>query len=104
MGLTGFSIRFDPTLLNPLQQPGQVSYQLDFVAFPLLQYINEILSGAPGLMLLTGTLSVGHHEETDGRVSVVRLALDPPARGAGKTSSFTGKGAGLASSHPSRAR
>jgi hypothetical protein len=35
---------------------------------------------APGLMLLTGTLSVGHQEETDGRLSIVRLALDPPAQ------------------------
>ena len=34
---------------------------------------------APGLMLLTGTLSVGHQEESDGRNSLVRLALDPPA-------------------------
>ena len=34
---------------------------------------------APGLMLLTGTLSVGPREEADGRMSVVRLALDPPA-------------------------
>lgn len=33
---------------------------------------------APGLMLLTGRLSVGNRTETDGRISVVRLALDPP--------------------------
>jgi hypothetical protein len=33
---------------------------------------------APGLMLLTGTLSIGHREEADGRMSLVRLALDPP--------------------------
>ena len=33
---------------------------------------------APGLMLLTGKLSVGSKEETDGRISVVRLSLDPP--------------------------
>jgi hypothetical protein len=59
---------------------------------------------APGLMLLTGTLSLGHREEADGRISVVRLALDPPARGEGNTSAFTGKGAGLASSHRSPAR
>jgi len=32
----------------------------------------------PGLLLLTGTLSVGNREEPDGRVSAVRLALDPP--------------------------
>ena len=33
---------------------------------------------ARGLMLLTGTLSVGSREEPDGRISLVRLALDPP--------------------------
>ena len=31
-----------------------------------------------GLMLLTGTLSVGPCDEPDGRISLVRLALDPP--------------------------
>jgi hypothetical protein len=33
----------------------------------------------PGLMLLTGRLEVGDHEEADGRRSLVRLHLDPPA-------------------------
>jgi hypothetical protein len=32
----------------------------------------------PGLLLLTGTLSVGSHDEADGRTSCVRLKLDPP--------------------------
>lgn len=32
----------------------------------------------PALMLLTGTLSLGNRTEADGRISVVRLALDPP--------------------------
>jgi len=60
---------------------------------------------APGLMLLTGTLSVGHREEADGRISLVRLALDSPPRGEGSPSSFTpGPEAGLASSHHSSAR
>lgn len=36
---------------------------------------------APGLMLLTGTLNVGAREEADGRMSLVRLALDPPPTG-----------------------
>lgn len=31
----------------------------------------------PGLLQLTGVLSVGNREEADGRVSVVRLRLDP---------------------------
>ena len=34
---------------------------------------------SPGLMLLTGTLSVGNRPEPDGRVSLVRLELDPPS-------------------------
>ena len=47
----------------------------------------------PGLMLLTGTLSIGNQAEPDGRVSFVRLELDPPpttrkgkTRGDGKSS------------------
>lgn len=31
----------------------------------------------PGLLRLTGTLSVGPHEEADGHVSAVRMQLDP---------------------------
>jgi len=33
---------------------------------------------ARGLMFLIGTLSVGPRNEPDGRISIVRLALDPP--------------------------
>lgn len=33
---------------------------------------------ARGLMLLSGTLSLGPRNEPDGRISFVRLALDPP--------------------------
>lgn len=32
----------------------------------------------PGLLLLTGTLDLGPREEPDGRISAVRLLLDPP--------------------------
>jgi len=32
----------------------------------------------PGLLLLTGTLRVGNRAEPDGRISAVRLELDPP--------------------------
>ena len=32
----------------------------------------------PGLMLLTGKLSLGNRQEADGRTSTVRLFLDPP--------------------------
>jgi hypothetical protein len=34
-----------------------------------------------GLMLLTGTLSLGNRPEPDGRMSLVRLELDPPKKG-----------------------
>jgi hypothetical protein len=47
----------------------------------------------PGLMLLTGTLNVGAHEEADGRMSMVRLALDPPLRTSNARFTFTRKGA-----------
>ena len=40
----------------------------------------QVVPFAPGLMLLTGTLSVGNHAEADGRISIARLALDPPDR------------------------
>jgi hypothetical protein len=45
------------------------------------------------LLLLTGTLSVGNREEADGRISLVRLALDPPPRATTRKFSFTEKGA-----------
>ena len=45
--------------------------QMQRNATPIVPY-------TPGLLLLTGTLSVGNREEPDGRVSTVRLALDPP--------------------------
>jgi hypothetical protein len=37
----------------------------------------KVLPLTPGLLLLTGTLSVGPRQEADGRSSLVRLALDP---------------------------
>lgn len=33
----------------------------------------------PGLLLLTGTIEMGNVPEADGRISAVRLRLDPPA-------------------------
>ncbi len=43
---------------------------------------DRVVRHTPELMLLTGTLSLGNREEADGRISAVRLALDPPeARG-----------------------
>src|SRR5258707_431681 len=47
----------------------------------------------PQLLLLTGTLSVGNRDEADGRISLVRLTLDPPPRAATGKFSFTEKGA-----------
>ena len=39
---------------------------------------DQVVPHTPGLMLLTGTLSIGNHEEADGRISSVRLALEVP--------------------------
>ena len=36
-------------------------------------------SFTPGLLLLTGKLSLGNRTESDGRISTVRLQLDPPS-------------------------
>lgn len=83
-----------------------------FVSVPTSQ--NAPVPFVPGLMLLTGTLSVGSRPESDGRISLVRLALDPPekfARTRGSKKHFStpvGKGAerliarshSNASSHP----
>jgi hypothetical protein len=38
----------------------------------------QLVSYVPGPMLLTGILSVGNKTEVDGRISIARLALDPP--------------------------
>ncbi len=46
-----------------------------YVSVPMLRA--EEVPYVPGLMLLTGTLSVGNQAEPDGRISVARLALDP---------------------------
>ena len=50
-----------------------------YVSVPTVRH--EAVPYAPGLMLLTGKLSVGNRTEPDGRISVVRLALDPPEAG-----------------------
>ncbi len=47
-----------------------------FVSMP--KNCDQVIPHTPGLMLLTGTLSVGNREEADGRISAVRLALDLP--------------------------
>lgn len=38
----------------------------------------RVLPFTPGPLLLTGTLRLGNREEPDGRVTTVRLVLDPP--------------------------
>ena len=42
---------------------------------------DQVVRHAPGLMLLTGTLSIGNHEEADGRISAVRLKLEAAPSG-----------------------
>ncbi len=53
-----------------------------FVSMPRNR--DQVVPHTPGLMLLTGTLSVGNHEEADGRISTARLTLEMPETAAGK--------------------
>ncbi|HTD64995.1 MAG TPA: hypothetical protein VK846_00490 [Candidatus Limnocylindria bacterium] len=46
-------------------------------AFPTTE-TTAIVPFTPGLLLLTGTLAIGPRQEVDGRISSVRLELDPP--------------------------
>ena len=48
-----------------------------FVEVP--RFADLAVPHTPGPLLLTGTLEVGRREEPDGRVSLVRLRLDPDA-------------------------
>lgn len=52
--------------------------QTVFVTVP--DKFGELVPYTPGPLLLTGVLSVGNKPESDGRISVVRLTLDPPAK------------------------
>jgi hypothetical protein len=61
---------------------------------------NAIVQYRPGLLLVTGVLSVGNREELDGRVSTFRIALECPetvrkypASQSTKTTRSSGKGA-----------
>lgn len=74
-------------LLTP--RPAEVSYahygicddlppQTLYVTVP--EKFGEPVPHTPGLLLLTGTLSVGNKPEPDGRISTVRLTLDPLAK------------------------
>jgi hypothetical protein len=49
-----------------------------FVHLPPFQ-ANNVASHLSGLLVLTGTLSVGNREEGDGRISMMRLQLDAPS-------------------------
>lgn len=61
---------------------------------------NKTVPFTPGPLLLTGILSVGSRSEPDGRISLVRLALDPPAlspKASGKATTAPKKPAAKAS-------
>jgi hypothetical protein len=49
--------------------------QVLYVTVP--EYYGQPTPHTPGMLLLTGTLDVGNKTEPDGRISVVRLILDP---------------------------
>jgi hypothetical protein len=61
------------------------------VSVPTLR--DQVVPHAPGLMLLTGTLSVGNRAEPDGRISLVRMELDPPGPIPKKFTRSSAKGA-----------
>ena len=62
-----------------------------FVSLPKNR--DQVVPHTPGLMFLTGTLSVGNREEADGRISTVRLALEVPESAAKKNFRSSPKGA-----------
>jgi hypothetical protein len=91
-GLEGHRVRILGYMAQRVQQPPgsfvftPFSMQVyeDFpasavqVSVPTLR--GQTVPYAAGLMLLTGTLTTGNHAEPDGRISLVRLALDPPEK------------------------
>ncbi|HEY5894688.1 MAG TPA: hypothetical protein VIT91_15815 [Chthoniobacterales bacterium] len=54
----------------------------------------KVLPHTPGLLLLTGKLSVGNQEEKNGRISIVRLTIEEPADIAARPSAATPLSAG----------
>ncbi len=50
---------------------------------------HEIVPFTPGPLVLTGRLHLGGREEADGRVSIARLVLDPPAASAASAAPAT---------------
>jgi hypothetical protein len=77
--LPGFFI-FSPIPVNVAEEADGMADDLPpsivFVHMPRDR--DKIVPYTPGLLLLTGTLSLGAKEEADRRVSHVRLMLDPP--------------------------
>jgi hypothetical protein len=62
---------------------------------------SEHIPYTPQLLLLTGTLNIGNREEADGRISIVRLTLDPqPRRARALKAEATGRGAASALMRP----
>jgi len=87
--IVGYMVRQDPPargyfVLSPL--PASIGDEDDGLADDLpasVAFVHigdhplQALPFRPGLLRLTGTLSLGSREESDGRVSSVRLQLDP---------------------------
>ena len=87
--IVGYMIRQDPPasgyfVLSPL--PASIGDEDDSLADDLPASVvfvhvglhaTQALPFRPGLLRITGMLSLGAHEEADGRVSSVRLQLDP---------------------------
>jgi hypothetical protein len=47
-----------------------------FVSSPSAE--KEVIQYKAGLLLVTGVLSTGNREESDGRISIFRIAMEPP--------------------------
>jgi hypothetical protein len=88
--IVGYMVRQDEPvrgllLLSPLPvQLHEREYGLADDLPPAIVFVSvpeardRILPFTPGLLALTGVLSVGSREEANGRISLVRLTLDPP--------------------------
>jgi hypothetical protein len=67
-----------PITLHEKEQGFAEDLPLAVVHVSVERNATPIVPHTPGLLLLTGRLSLGNRIEADGRISMVRLELDPP--------------------------
>lgn len=92
-------------LLSPIPMTlhtGEYGLSDDLPAAIVFVHVNsrapKVLPYTPGLLLLTGILSVGNQEEKSGRISTVRLSIDEPSEIASQPASSTPLSTGASSS------